>query len=343
MTFHGIDPSAETFTAGTYPPEAPASEAPASGAPASTFENSSEGIAAYVKTLPEDRTTFLVGVENTGVYSERLCYELHEAGVPLVLLDPGAIHRAFNKGPKTDARDAVKVAEYAFRYCDKLVRWQPRAVVVEQIRVLLATREQLVRQRTATRNARTSLSRKVVQTPGANTSLEAVAEYLKGQVKGLEAEIERLIAAHPTLAQGVSLLVGIPGVGLLLASQMLVLTSGFEALPGYRPLAHRLGIAPHPHRSGTSVRRKDRSRRYGPRVMRKLLHLAARSVRTHDARSRRYFEQKVAAGKATRLVLNNLANRVLRVMCAVLKSREPYRPGHVSISPQLLTSHRQSG
>jgi transposase len=333
MTFHGIDPSAETFTASTYPPEAPAA----------TFDNSSEGIAAYVKTLPEDRTAFVVGVENTGVYSERLCYELHEAGVPLVLLDPGAVHRAFNKGPKTDARDAVKIAEFAFRYDDTLTRWKPREVVVEQIRVLLATREQLVRQRTATRNARSSLARKVIQTPEANTSLEAVAEYLKTQIKGLEAEIERLIGAHPTLAQGVSLLISIPGVGLLLASQMVVLTSGFDELPGYRKLAHRLGIAPHPHTSGTSVRRPDRSRRYGPRVMRKLLHLAARSVRTHEAQSRRYFEEKVAVGKETRLVLNNLANRVLRVMCAVLKSREPYRPGHVSISPQLLTSHRQSG
>lgn len=332
MTFHGIDPSAETFTAGTFPQVASAT----------TFENTPEGVAAFVKTLPEDRTDFLVGVENTGVYSETLCYELNQANVPLVLLDPGAVYRAFGKGPKTDERDAVKIAEYASRYHDKLVRWQPREAVVEQIRVLLATREQLVRQRTAALNARTSLRRKVVQTPGANAALDAVADHLKVQIDALRAEIERLIGAHPTLAHGVSLLLGVPGVGVLLASQMVVLTSGFEDMPGYRKLAHRLGIAPHPHQSGTSVRRKDRSRRYGPRVMRKLLHLAARSVRTHDARSRRYFEEKVAAGKEKRLVLNNLANRVLRVMCAVLKSSETYRPGYMSISPALLTSHRQS-
>lgn len=199
-----------------------------------------------------------------------------------------------------------------------------------------------MRQRTAALNARTSLRRKVVQTPGANAALDAVADHLKVQIDALRAEIERLIGAHPTLAHSVSLLLGVPGVGVLLASQMVVLTSGFEDMPGYRKLAHRLGIAPHPHQSGTSVRRKDRSRRYGPRVMRKLLHLAARSVRTHDDRSRRYFEEKVAAGKEKRLVLNNLANRVLRVMCAVLKSSEPYHPGHMSISPALLTSHRQS-
>ena len=344
LTFYGIDPSAETFTACPYQPGARGSSE------ATTFENSADGVAAFVATLPEDRTALIVGVENTGVYSETLCYELHEAGVPLVLLDPSAIHRAFSKGPKTDARDAAKIAEYTSRYEDTLTRWQPRAVVVEQIRVLLSTREHLVGQRTASKNARKSLSRKVIQTPGANAALESVAGHLTAEIKRIEGEIRRLVSTHPTLAQGVSLLLGVPGVGLLLASQMRVLTSGFEDLPGYRKLAYRLGIAPHPYPapprragSGKSVWRPDRSRGYGPHVTRKLLHLAARSVRAHEPRSKRYFEEKVAAGKATRLVLNNLANRVLRVMCGVLASGVPYRPDYVSLAPQLLTSHRQSG
>lgn len=333
MTIYGIDPAADSFTVGTYPPDRVRSTQTA------TFENSPEGVAAFAETLTEDD---LVAVENTGVYSETLCYTLHRVGLRLVLLDPHAVQRAFPATPKTDEADSRKIAEYAARFGDRLALWQPHEAVVEQVQVLLSTREQLVRQKTATLNMRRTLGRKVVQTEAANAALDAVAAHLKAQIAALEEELRRLIGAHPRLAEGVSLLVGVPGVGLLLGAQMLVLTEGFREVPCYRPLAQRLGIAPNAHQSGKSVRHRSRSRGYGPPVVRKLLHLAARSVRTHNARERRYFEAKVAAGKPKALVLNNLANRLLRVMCAVLRDGQPYQPGHVSLSPVLLTSHRQS-
>ncbi len=329
MSVYGIDPATESFVAGTYPATTTA-----------TFDNSAEGIAAFLDGLPDDA---LVAVENTGVYSEALCYALHRAGVALVLLDPHALHRAFPGTAKSDALDSLKIAEYAARFRDRLVPWQPHAAVVEQVRVLLSTREQLVEQKTAVTNTRQALARKVVQTPAANAALEATVAHLKAQVHALEEELRRLIGAHPTLVSGVSLLMAVPGVGLLLSAHVLVLTEGFSDVPRYRSLAQRLGVAPNAHQSGTSVRRASRSRGYGPPAVRKLLHLAARSVRTHDAASRRYFETKVASGKAPPLVLNNLVNRLLRVMCAVLRDGQPYRPMHVSVAPMLLTGHRQSG
>jgi len=332
MLIYGIDPSAETFTVGTFPD---------AGSQPANYDNTPEGVAMFIETLTDEDA--LVAVENTGVYSEVLCYTLHEAGISVVLLDPHAVHRTFSGTPKTDVLDSLKIAEYARRFLDRLAYWNPHEAVVEQVRVLLSTREQLVRQRTATVNARQTLRRKVIQTSAANEALEAVADQLKAQVKTLEEEVRRLIGEHPTMAQGVTLLMGIPGVGLLLGAQMLVLTAGFREPPQYRKLAQRLGIAPNAHQSGTSVRRRARSRGYGPPVVRKLLHLAARSVRTHNAHYRDYFEAKVAIGKPKSLVLNNIANRLLRIMCAVLRDGQSYQPHHISIQPLLLTSHRQSG
>lgn len=332
MTVIGIDPASESFTVSQYPTPATAA--------ATTYEHSADGIAEFLSDCPDDA---LVAVENTGVYSEALCYALHRAGRELVLLDPHAIQRAFPGTAKTDALDSRKIAEYAARFRDRLSLWQPHEAIVEQVRVLLQTREQLVGQKTAASNARRTLSRKVVQTPAANAALEAVVEHVARQIEALEAELRRLIGEHPTLAHTVSLLLGIPGVGLLLSAQILVLTSGFTEVPRYRSLAQRLGIAPNDRQSGTSVRRSAQSRGYGPPTARKLLHLAARSVGTHHAQHRRYFVEKVTAGKPKRLVLNNLANRLLRVICAVLRDGQPYRPDHLSLSPVLLTGHRQSG
>jgi transposase len=334
QVFVGIDPAAESFTAALYSTPKECKMAP------SPFANTRQGILAldeWLKSqgLSSDQTT--ICVENTGVYSEVLCYQLHEFGYPLTLLDPRKVWKAFPDGqPKNDPLDSLKIAEYGARYADQLQLWQPQTVIVEQIRVILSTREQLVQQRIATQNTHSTLARKVIQTPAANRALEATREHLKVQIHALEEELKRLIRSHPTLLQGVTLLMTAPGVGWFLSAHLLVMTKGFQEIPRYRSLAQYLGISPNEHSSGTSVRRRTRSRRYGPSTARKLLHLAARSLRTHDRSAESYYLQKTAQGKPNRLVLNNIANQLLKRLCAMLRHGSPYIQGHRSMNPRLL-------
>lgn len=268
MIYVGIDPSAESFTAAVYASRA-----------TSGFANTLEGIRSFEQWLQAqglhvEETTLCI--ENTGVYAELLCYSLYESGYSLSLLDPRKVWKAFGDGqPKSDPLDSRKIAEYGSRYADQLRLWQPQEVLVEQIRVILSTREQFVQQKTATQNARSTLSRKVIQTPAANRALEATLAHLKAAIAALEEELKRLIRSHPTLLQGVTLLMSAPGVSWLLSAQFLVLSEGFREIPPYRRLAQYLGISPNEHTSGTSVRKRPRSRRYGPATARKLLHLAA--------------------------------------------------------------------
>lgn len=330
----GIDPAAESFTAALYAPTLASTPAPRS------FPNTAEGIAAFaqwlqsLELLPEQ---VQIGIENTGVYAEALCYQLHERGYRLSLLDPRKVWKAFGDGqPKSDPLDSRKIAEYAFRYADQLRLWQPQEVIVEQVRVLLSTREQLVQQKTATQNTRSTLARKVIQTPAANRALDATLTLLKAQIDALEEELKRLIRSQPTLLQGATLLMSAPGVSWLLSAHFLVLTRGFRELPRYRTLAQYLGLSPNEHTSGTSVRKRPRSRRYGPSTARKLLHLAARSLRTHDREARHYFLRKTGEGKPKALVLNNIANQLLKRLCAILRTRTPYIPGYRSVDPRQL-------
>ena len=330
MIYVGIDPSSENFTAALDPDPTTQS-----------FANTAEGIESFLRWLQQQglvREAVRICIENTGVYAEVLCYQLHERGYSLSLLDPRKVWKAFGDGqPKSDPFDSRKIAEYARRYADQLRLWQPQELLVEQIRVILTTREQLVQQKTATQNARSTLARKVIQTPAANHALEATLTHLKQQITALEEELQRLIRSHPTLLQGVSLLMSAPGVGWLLGAQFLVLTEGFRQIPSYRRLAQYLGISPNEHTSGTSVRKRTRSRRYGPSTVRKLLHLAARSLRTHDPDTRHYFARKTAEGKPKSLLLNNIANQLLKRLCAMLRTRTPYIRGYRSLDPRLLT------
>ena len=65
-------------------------------------------------------------------------------------------------------------------------------------------------------------------------------------------------------------------------------------------------------------------------MVRKLLYLAAMNLKQHSAAHGRYFARKVAEGKSARLVLNNLSNKLIRIICAVLREGHPYQKNHVS-------------
>ena len=331
----GIDPSADSFMACRLIEGRP------EGTPES-FDQNGEATDAFLAWLIEHGCTAessLICVENTGVYSEMLLYRLHAAGWSVALVEPLRVHRALGKARgKSDALDSQRIAEYAYRFRDTLRLWEPHEAVVEQIKVLLSTREQLVEQKTSLSSTRASLRRKYIQTPKANASLEHLIGQLAEQIRALEAEIKRLIKQYPTMAQVVTLLATAPGVGTLMAAHLLVISNGFQQALPYRRLAAYLGIAPLPYESGTSVRRLPKTRGYGPRIMRKLLHLAARSVVTHHKEFKRYYARKRAQGKPGLLVLNNVANKLLRLLCSMIKNNKPYIDGYVSVNPRLLNT-----
>lgn len=330
--FVGIDPALDTFAISLY-------HRPAQAQPTTTFANDFDGFTACRCWLGEHGArpdVTVLCVEATGVYAEALCYFFHEQGYHLAVESPHKVKRAFKTTNKNDPTDARQIAEYAYRYEDELPSWVPKTAIIEQIRVLLTVRESLVRQLGTHRNLRRVLQHKVIQTPAANTLLQETIAHLKAQIKALEEEIRRLIRQNPTLTELLTLLVSIPSVGLLLSAHLLVITDGFQREVTARQLAAYLGICPYEHTSGTSVRKPSKSRGYGPPILRKLVYLAAMNLKQHQAKYRRYYARKVAEGKAPRLVLNNLSNKLLRVICAVVRQRQPYEASYRSVSPQAL-------
>jgi transposase len=117
----------------------------------------------------------------------------------------------------------------------------------------------------------------------------------------------------------------------------------YSAPEPYNPkaLAAYIGICPYENSSGSSRHKKPTSRHYGPSPMRRLIHLAAMSVRQHAPAFKRYFLRKLAEGKPKQLILNNIANKLLKIVCAVARTRTPYIPGYRSVHPQLLTTIKQ--
>ncbi len=329
--FVGIDIASETFTAAAGQAPWKLLVSPA------TFPNRGEQFPAFRTWLQTHQFTphdTIVCMEATGVYGEELGYWLVAQGYRVAIEPPLKVKRAFApSGPKTDAVDSRQIAEYACRFADELTFWQPRAETLEQIRVLLTTREQVVAQKTAHQNALRALRRKVVRTPLAEQVHQQLITQLKTQVALIEQELRRLIDQDPTFRRTLLLLLTVPGVGLLLAAHLIVLVYSSAAPLEARHLAGYIGIAPYDHSSGQSVRRRPRTRQYGPAMLRKLLRLAARSVSTHQQTFRQYYQRKLAEGKLKQVAFNNVANKLLKIICAVLRSGTPYIPNYRSVNP----------
>jgi transposase len=279
----------------------------------------------------------IVCMEATGVYNEVFAHFLVINHYTVAIEPPLKVKRAFAPvGHKTDPVDSCQIAEYAYRYYDELSAWQPRDEVLEQIQTLLTTREQFTTQRAAHQNALKALKRKKVRTPLAEKAHQNAISELHVHIKTLEEEIERLIDQDPDFRKRVELLLSVPGVGLLLAAHLLVLMQSEVEPPDPKQLAAFIGICPYQHKSGSSINFKPTSRHYGPPALRKLIFLAACSVRTHREQFKLYFLRKIAEGKPKKLVINNIANKLLKIICAVVRSGTPFVEDFHSVNPGLL-------
>ena len=332
----GVDISADTFTWTTY------NMSEKTYSHASTFDNKPSGFEKLhywcaEKKLNPDEVVFCL--ENTGVYGEALSHWMAARGYPVAIEAPHKVKRAFKTiDEKTDELDSRQIAEYALRYFDDLHFWSPPKEILEHLRVLLSTREQYVTQITAHRNTLHQYAFKVVKTPVVEASLHQVIDVCRQQVKKIDEEIAKHISKDSHIGPLHALITSVPGVGTLLASQLILMTRGFEEPAKPKTLANYLGIAPLKRQSGRTLNKRPRSRGYGPSTARKLLYLAAMSVRTHKPAMRHYFIRKVESGKPKRLVLNNIENKLIRIICAVVNSRTPFINNYKSIHPMFVNT-----
>jgi transposase len=131
----------------------------------------------------------------------------------------------------------------------------------------------------------------------------------------LEGEILALVR---TLAPG---LLEEPGVGPIVAAQLLVSWSHRGRLRSEAAFARLAGVAPVPASSGQTVR--QRLSRGGDRQLNRALHTIVLHRRQHHPATREYIAKRIAEGKsrreATRLLKRYLARRLYRL----LQNQEP--------------------
>ena len=127
-------------------------------------------------------------------------------------------------------------------------------------------------------------------------------------------ELEREILDHVRAL--VPELLDEPGVGPIVAAQLIVTWSHHDRVRSEAAFARLAGVAPLPASSGQTIR--HRLSRGGDRQLNRALHTVILHRRQHDPATRDYIARRVAEGKstrdATRILKRYLARHLYRVM-----------------------------
>jgi transposase len=143
--------------------------------------------------------------------------------------------------------------------------------------------------------------------------LRSLARRIEGATTEA-AELEREILIHVRTL--VPKLLDEPGVGPIVAAQVIVTSSHRNRIGSEAAFARLAGVAPLPASSGMTIR--HRLSRGGDRQLNRALHTVILHRRQHDPDTRDYIARRVAEGKsardATRILKRYLARHLYRVM-----------------------------
>lgn len=287
----------------------------------------------------------LVGLEACGSahYWGR---ELSRLGYDVRLIPPSYV-KPYVKRQKNDAADAEAICEAVSR---PSMRFVPiKSPEQQSVMVAHRTRSILTRQRTQLSNAiRGHMSEfglvAAVGRNGLETLIAIIADgadnrvpaetrtsllMLAAQLRLVNQQIlesDRLIIASARSTEVGRRLMGIPGVGPVLASALVAAIADPKSFRSGRNLAAWIGLAPRQNSSGGKERLGSITKQ-GDRYLRQLLVVGAVAVIRYAVRNgtRRPWLVQLLARRTPKVAAVALANKNARMVWAIMTGGEPYR------------------
>lgn len=303
------------------------------------IDNGRRAISQWIKELKrKDRLLIdqsLFCLEPTGHYSQLLLELLVKHQAPTWLAHPMHIKRSLgDQRGKSDQLDALRIAQYAHRFRDKARMFTIDHLKLSKLKQLLMKRQQLVTAATKLKAQISHVNKHM------HKELRATFTRMdKSQLQKLQTLIEKVdqmvqveIEAHPEVHERYELICSIPGVGKVLATNLLALTDDFTRFSSPRELACHCGVAPFEHSSGSSIRGKTRTSSKANIWLKSLLHMAALGAVQRDPGLSAYYKRKVDEGKPKLLVLNAVRAKLIHRIFAVIRKGEPYNPNLLAMS-----------
>lgn len=266
-------------------------------------------------------------MEHTGLYNAHLLDFLYRLQLPIWLEGSLQIKRAggLQRG-KTDTIDAQRIAEYAFRFRDRMRLWQPPRSIIQQLAFLSAARQRLIQVYNQLANPLSEQRNFVNPTlqKQLQKSCKASLVALEKDRKAIDKQIDKLIDEDAHLKELFNLITSVPGVGTATATEVVIATNELKTITDPKQMACHAGVAPFEYRSGTSIRSRPGVSQHARKRLKSLFHLGAISAVRVKGELRDYYQRKVGEGKSKMSVINAVRNKLIHRVYAVVKRGEKY-------------------
>jgi transposase len=295
------------------------------------FSNDLEGFKAMVEWLmgilrQVTHDELLFGFEHTGLYSELLIAYLNSHNFPFTVIPGLELKRSLGiRRGKSDKADSKDIAEFIYEKREKIKLFKMPSKNLELIRKLASYRERLVKERAAYKT-RLGEYQKIYGMEDFEVyvnSHKELIDCMDKQIKKIEAELERLIREDQELSRQYHLIKSIKGIGPQTAAMMIVLTKGFTSFQNWRKFASYAGIAPFPNQSGIFVGKTKTSKLANKRI-KSLLTMCAGVAVQYNTEIKLYYERRIGEGKNKMSTMNNVRNKLISRIFAVIERDSPY-------------------
>jgi transposase len=279
--------------------------------------NSDEAIAALVSELHALAPTLVV-LEATGGWELPLAASLGVAGVPVAVVNPRQVRdfaKATGRLAKSDRLDAQVLARFA-----AAVQPRPRPLPDAQTKALgelLARRRQVIVMLTAERNRLQMASAAIRQ------RIEAHLAWLEQELADLDKELLTTVRQSPLWREQEQLLRGVPGVGPVLTTTLLVELPELGTL-SRREIAALVGVAPLSRDSGTI--HGKRTIWGGRATVRAALYMGTLVATRFNPIIRPFYQRLRASGKTPKTALVAAMRKLLTILNAMLQHRTRWQP-----------------
>ncbi len=293
--------------------------------------NSESGIKTVlklIKTLPGFQLAEAVCcMEHTGIYNAHLLTYLYKISLPIWLENSLQIKKSggLQRG-KTDAIDARRIAEYAYRFADQMCLWEPPRPIIQKLAALSALRQRLL-------SVRRQLQQPITEQDGfieaglqkqLSRSCQNSLKVITNDLENVDKQIDQIVQKDNRLKELFEWITSVPGVGPATATEVIVATNEFKAIYKPKKLACHAGVAPFEYKSGSSVRGKTRVNQHARIRLKSLFHLGGMSAIRMKGEIQDYYKRKVAEGKNKMLVLNAVRNKLIHRVCSVVHKQQKY-------------------
>jgi len=278
-------------------------------------DNTFEELKKWIPTLPPGIELALV--EATGGLHNQVAALLEEAGIPVCIINPKAIHhfaKAMGYKAKTDALDAKLIATFAQR-----LEPEPRRLPTPeqaQLKELMTRRRQLVGIQTSEKNRLGTVRNNRVQ-----ESITAHLTWIAAELDEIDRTLDSLLRCDESWWEKFTLLTSVPGVGKKTARALLCEIPELGSLT-VKSSAALGGLAPHIQDSG---KHKGKARIQGGRsVVRTTLYMAVLSAVRFNPVLRAFYQHLIGRGKLPKVALTACMRKLLTMLNAMLRDQKKW-------------------